>query len=876
MYAAAWMAPCTGGAARRLRAELWHAGEMTKSAGGEAVWDFFVSYSEADRAWAEWVSWQLEDDGHKVLVQAWDVVAGVSWVHQMHEVVQRAERTVVVLSPRYLDSPYGTAEWQAAWRADPLGEQRKLVVVRIADCERPGLLATVVSVDLFGVAPEIARARLLQTVAHAITGRGKPVTEPRFPPFGEREPRFPGSLPEIWNLPPRNTGFIARSDELAHIQASLAGRSLTTVQAVRGMGGVGKTQTAIEYAYRNASRYDLVWWVDAENPTLIPGQYALLGAELGLPATMDAEATVRAVVRELRRRRDWLVILDNAEDIADIRRLLPEGGHVLITTRRGGYRALGPVLDLDVFTREQAVALLRRRAPHLSAADAHELAGRLGDLPLALAQAGAYLDHSHLPATTYLALMDSHARQLFERGAVVDNRRRVATLWSIALERLLADHPAAVQLLQLCAWLGPEPIPTDLITSTPALLPGPLAGAAADPVAMADTIGALVDYSLLRRTHDGLLVHRLVQAVARYNPPPTPDWTPADTAQSLLRADLGDPDEPANWARWRTLLPHVLAATGNGSGADTAWLIHRAAEFTMMFSSDFAPARPLLLRALHIRENLFGVDHESVAATLASLAHVENELGEFDAMHRNAERAGYIFERLRGPDHPDTVTARIDVGFALIQLGRIGAARSHFAHALAIYEPMYGRRHRRTGGALIGLAHMHTALGEFDAARPLLEEALRIRQDVWGADHPYSGILQTYLGGVLIDIGDATGAVPMLAEALRIREAAYGGTSPAVGHALVVLGRALRELGDTAAVRLLERSLEIHERFYGSEHTVTASVLLELGLATGARALLERALRIRVAAFGPEHPWTATVADRLAGRPAVPRGRPPR
>src|SRR5262249_13634549 len=182
-------------------------------------------------------------------------------------------------------------------------------------------------------------------------------------------------------------------------------------------------------------------------------------------------------------------------------------GHVLITTRRAGFRALGPVLDLDVLTRNDAITLLRSCAPHLTRADAGMLAARLGDLPLALAQAGAYLDRAQLPAADYLRLLDTHAARLVARGHVVGHTQTIAPVWSVSLDRLRARHPAAVQLLQLCAWLAPEPIPTDLITNHPQHLPQPMATAAADPLAMADTIAALTDYSLARRSNTGLLLH---------------------------------------------------------------------------------------------------------------------------------------------------------------------------------------------------------------------------------------------------------------------------------------------------------------------------------------------------------------------------------
>lgn len=149
-------------------------------------WDFFVSYAQTDRAWAEWIAWQLEADGYQVLIQAWDMVPGSNWIHLMQEGVRQASRTVAVLSAAYVESAFAATEWQATWREDPLGEQRKLLVFRVADCERPGLLAGVVSVDLFGVAEAAASTRIKSAVRGALTGRTKPSAEPAFPPLSPR------------------------------------------------------------------------------------------------------------------------------------------------------------------------------------------------------------------------------------------------------------------------------------------------------------------------------------------------------------------------------------------------------------------------------------------------------------------------------------------------------------------------------------------------------------------------------------------------------------------------------------------------------------------------------------------------------------------
>jgi hypothetical protein len=243
-------------------------------------WDFFVSYAQADRAWAEWIAWELEESGHRALVQAWDFVPGSNWIQGMQEGVTRAGRTIAVLSPAYLESEFGAAEWQAAWGQDPAARDRTLLVVRVAECDRPGLLSGVVSIDLFGVAEAKAKARLRSMVSGAMSGRAKPAGKPGFPGGRavRREPRFPGALPTVWQVPARNPNFTGRGVELEDLARAIASSSRVTVESLRGMGGVGKTQLATEYCYLHAGDYDLVYWVTAEEPATIPDQFTALAA----------------------------------------------------------------------------------------------------------------------------------------------------------------------------------------------------------------------------------------------------------------------------------------------------------------------------------------------------------------------------------------------------------------------------------------------------------------------------------------------------------------------------------------------------------------------------------------------------------------------
>ncbi|OHV28131.1 TIR protein [Parafrankia colletiae] len=173
--------------------------DSTTGAGGGAGWDFFISYTQTDRPWAEWIAWTLEEASYRVLIQAWDLVPGSNWVTGMDEGVTRAARTIAVLSHAYTRSVYGAAEWRAAWASDPTGATRKLLVTRIEDCPRPGLLGQVVSLDLFGMPQDNARTDLLHTADLAVSGaRAKPATAPPFPASTHTPapPPFPAPEPD--------------------------------------------------------------------------------------------------------------------------------------------------------------------------------------------------------------------------------------------------------------------------------------------------------------------------------------------------------------------------------------------------------------------------------------------------------------------------------------------------------------------------------------------------------------------------------------------------------------------------------------------------------------------------------------------------------
>ena len=304
--------------------------------------DFFISYKRADTKWAEWIAWHLEEAQYSTILQAWDFQPGMNFVLEMDKAAKDARCTIVVLSPDYLSANYTQPEWAEAFRCDPKSEKGALLPVRVQKCEVEGLLGAIIYIDLVDLDEERAGETLLAGVRRE---RGKPKTAPGFPGTGEHtlpQPRrFPGSLPPHWNVPyRRNPYFTGREDILKRLAAALRTgntAALTQPQAISGLGGIGKTQTAVEYAYRYATDYQAVLWVNAATRDTLIASYLDLARMLTLPEKdeQDQTITVQAVKQWLEHHDGWLLLVDNADDLALTEEFFPTGGtgHILLTTR---------------------------------------------------------------------------------------------------------------------------------------------------------------------------------------------------------------------------------------------------------------------------------------------------------------------------------------------------------------------------------------------------------------------------------------------------------------------------------------------------------------------------------------------------------------
>jgi tetratricopeptide (TPR) repeat protein len=638
----------------------------------------------------------------------------------------------------------------------------------------------------------------------------------------------PAGLPPIWNVPHnRNPNFSGRVELLGNLRTALtSGRPAALTQAISGMGGVGKTQLAVEYAYSHVDGYQAILWLPSEEPAALAAAYADLARRLNLPEqdASDQNEAIEAVKDRLGRNGGWLLVFDNAPDAESIRDYLPQGaiGHLLITSRDPNWGGTADVLQVRQFQREESVDFLIEHTNETDRKLAGQLADLMGDLPLALEQARAYMTETGTSMAQYVELFQTRQAEMLGRGTdSQDYQHTVATTWELALEQL---SPEAAALLNLCSFLAPDQIPQDVIVNGAELLPEPLSRAVADPLALGEAVAALHRYSLIETADAGWSVHRLVQAVVRERL--SPEDSVAYTAAAVKTVNAAfpiDSDDVVTWTTCALLLPHGLAAVDHTepleAAQDAAGRLLNQIGLYLRGRADFLRAKSLLERAVSLGEASFGPDHPNVAIRLSNLGSVLRETGDLAGAKEHFQMALAIDEKAYSLDHPEVATDLNNLGRVLGDTGDLEGASEHLQRALAIYEAAYGPDHPTVAIGLNNLGNVLRETGDLEGASEHFQRALAIDEAAYGPDHPTVAIRLNNLGSVLQDTGDLAGAMEHFQRALSINEAAYGPDHPTVAIGLNNLGGVLQDTGDLAGAKEhYQRALDIFQHRLGERH----------------------------------------------------------
>ncbi|GLZ14372.1 cytochrome c [Actinomadura sp. NBRC 104425] len=712
---------------------------------------------------------------------------------------------------------------------------------------------------------------------------GVGVTIRNIPQVTDRKPSDP---PPVWgNVPPQNINFTGREKLLEQLHERLSqGTTAVLPQALHGMGGVGKSQIAIEYVYRHTADYDLIWWIRSERPGQIQQDLTELAAALNLPVSQEVNVAVPAVREALRLGRpyrNWLLIFDNAEELEEVRQFFPTNGpgKILVTSRNQAWTKVAKSLEVDVFAREESKALLRLRGPEISDEAADELAEVLGDLPLAIAQAAVWLAETGMPVDEYLHLFkEKHekATELLYDSAPAPYELPVAAAWNVSLDRLRSSEPAALQLLQVCAFFAPEPISLRLLSGARNVEgPPELLEALGDPVRLGRAIRAINQYALAKisHKHNTIQLHRLVQRVL------VSQLDPDEAAvlrrcghQLMAKFDPEDPVVPTNWQRYADLLPHVLYSRVVES--DDVWarqLVLNEIDFLFQWG-DHKGFLELAEEAVNTWTRTLGPDHDQTLAAELHLGRALRLHGRFEEAYQHHMRVFEVQQRAHGADDERTLEAQRFVAADLRYLGQFDRALEYDRQNHETLRRMYGPEDPIT----LEQAHLYAIslrlTGDFWGARELDRETYQHLVTIFGETHARALSSQAAIAWDEMECGDYETARELTRRNVQRLRTTFGDSFAGLAEALSAQSVMERKAGDHE--RALELSTEALDRYhsrYGSFHPSSMSAALNHAVNLRQVGRLDESIKLTretaqnfLKMFGPDHPNTATADINLA------------
>jgi tetratricopeptide (TPR) repeat protein len=560
-----------------------------------------------------------------------------------------------------------------------------------------------------------------------------------------------GGVPVIWgNVPTRNKNFTGRDDILNLLREGASSRVTVVLpesgsrssesdpgtpipQGVHGLGGVGKTATAIEYAYRYRSDYDLVWWIAADQLPSVRGSLAELAQRLGLEASPAAgvDGLIEAVRDALRRGEPysrWLIVFDNADQPEEVKDLIPTGsGDVLITSRNHRWESVIRTVPMDVFQpKESRDFLLKRVRKGLTDADADRLAKELGHLPLALEQAGAMLAETGMPTDEYLRLLKENAPAIMNEGPPSGYPRSMTAAWKLSVDAVKRSRPQALEVLRCCAFFGPEPIPRDIFRRGAQDTGTDVAKVLSNPIATASVMRELARFALITLDGNTVKVHRLIQALLRDELSAEQQAAYRHEAHLIMAAAApDDPDDAAGWGRFLDLLPHVNAeATELHQSRDfeVRGLARGVIRYLYQFG-DYTSALALTERFIEQWTADSGPDDENVLRAQRHLGNILRLMGRFPEAYKVTEEAFARARVVLGEADPTTLSLRTGFGADLRASGDFVAARELDTDSRRLLEHEYGETDGRTLRLLSSLALDHGLMSEYGTAQELYERA---------------------------------------------------------------------------------------------------------------------------------------------------------
>ncbi|GAA0989051.1 hypothetical protein GCM10009555_072140 [Acrocarpospora macrocephala] len=834
--------------------------------------DIVLSYTPEDRMWADWMTSVLEHAGCRVTPRALTPNSGQA------DPIDQASRVMVLLSPSFTRAAQPLEDWTQAISADLTGGPRQITPFRVADVRLPASFADRPPVDLYRLSQQQATDAVLRAA-----GRNPSEYPADHPPLGSR---YPGLIPPIWNVGLRNISFTGRGSALERLRDQLVGASPSTgstqkVAALFGLGGVGKTQVALEYAHRFRADYDLVWWVSAEQPELINTALAELALKLNIRVSENVVEAAQAALEALRLGRPharWLLIFDNAREPDQLLDYLPDGpGHVLVTSRNKSWGPTATPFEVEVFSKQESLEHMLRRVETLNPAEALAVAEELGHLPLAVEQAAAWLAETGVSASKYIDELRSQTARILSTDPPAGYPMPVATTWNLSLTQLQERSPAAVRMLQLCAFFAAEPISLELIYSNEMMKALPEDPMLDGQKAMLPRLIREITRFALAKVDPGnnsIQLHRLVQVVIKSQMTQEERESTSHLVHDILvgaRPSKGEVDNPANWPLYDIIWPHLVPSEAqNCVQEETTRLLLTERVRYLWLRGQYTEAIQFGQTLAEFWEPKFGQVERQRLYMLFAVANALRSLGrEQEAM----QLTEWVLERqteLLGPSHAHTLQTTNSRAADLRAAGRFAEALDLARDTYGRWKDLFGEDYEMTLKAANNLAVSFRLVGDCFNARDLDEDTLDRNSLVKGPKHLDTLGSAQNLGRDLREAGFYTESINQLRDTLELYREAFSDDYIESLRASKSLAVSLRKAGEQQEAMVIAQGVwERFQRNYPSSPEALAadleraSCLSALGNKEQARLVAEAAYLEYAKRIGAAHPFTRVAANNL-------------
>ncbi|MCT4563542.1 MAG: FxSxx-COOH system tetratricopeptide repeat protein [Maledivibacter sp.] len=873
--------------------------------------DFFISYTHSDEKWATWVAKTLEDEGYTTTIQAWDFNPGSNFVQKMHEATINCDRTISILSEKYFESLFTQSEWQAAFVKDPTGKNSTLIPIRVSEFRPEGLLKQIIYIDLFEASEEESKKKLLSGVDE---------TKRRRVASG-----FPGlynekSSKKILNLKfRRNRHFSGRGNILKSIKDKFDNQiDSDKVFILTGLGGVGKTQIALEYIFRFQENYEVVWWIESEDSSTIIKSYNSLLIKLGFvdKEIEDVNEVVLMISEWASQNSNWLFVYDNASNFDELYDYIPvtQSGNILITSRFADWDMIGDKYEVNVFDKVEAVDFMMNRTKLKIDDGVEKLVEELGYLPLALEQAAAYILKHCISIIEYYKLYSEYQMKLFEKSHPVKYENSVATTWLLSFNKI--QDKKSLQLMQVMAYLYSENIELSILTDLSNYIDSPISGIINDKIEFNEVISKLAEYSLVKRSSNTISIHRLLQNVIQMYD------NNHDCLSSLINFAYENIDfQMKSVDSWSSYLPwhlhiNVIANCAYHNRIElekVSYLFHQLGTYYNLILSNYSMSEKLLIKALSIREELMGKDSNATLRTKINLAGLMLDQGRYeeaenhylsmiqscDSKHDQNfeiyltskgclakiyqvkgrfEEAKKLFQDVielklnyYGENNDLLIATLYNFSTLLIDMGEYSLAEKYLLEALDIEKTINGEDNQFVADILDSLANMYTKKCKYNLAEKYFQKSLEIRRTIFNPNHrDIANSLNNY-AGLCIELHNFDKAETLLKESLILTEKHPLIDPNEIATTCNNLGLTLLNLGKyEEAEKLLENAKNSRKLSLGVESADYATSLNNLGRFYSemnemekAEKLLKESLEVRSKILGELHPETIATINNL-------------